>query len=125
MLVNLLTDVIHAKVDPRVSHDSSRLTMVLCLLLSAGGVQAQSLGKRLDARLDKPPFDHQFWGVAVVDGHGKLLYGRNQDRMFIPASNTKIVVTAVASALLPARVDGADERLRRRTRRGRDRPAAT
>ncbi len=86
----------------RVCPMTERLTMVLCLLLSAGGVQAQSLGKRLDARLDKPPFDHQFWGVAVVDGHGKLLYGRNQDRMFIPASNTKIVVTAVASALLPA-----------------------
>ncbi|MGH7500115.1 MAG: D-alanyl-D-alanine carboxypeptidase/D-alanyl-D-alanine endopeptidase, partial [Gemmatimonadales bacterium] len=30
---------------------------------------------------------------------GRLLYGRNHDRLFIPASNTKIVVTAVASAL--------------------------
>jgi hypothetical protein len=32
---------------------------------------------------------------------GKQLYGRNADRMFIPASNTKLVVSAVAAALLP------------------------
>ncbi len=62
---------------------------------------AQSLPRRLDARLDAPPFNHLVWGVALVDEKGKLLYGRNADRMFIPASNTKIVVTAVASALLP------------------------
>ena len=59
-----------------------------------------SLQKRLDARLDRPPFNRQLWGVALVDEKGTLLYGRNADRMFIPASNTKIVVSAVASALL-------------------------
>jgi D-alanyl-D-alanine carboxypeptidase/D-alanyl-D-alanine-endopeptidase (penicillin-binding protein 4) len=36
-----------------------------------------------------------------VDDKGKLLYGRNARQLFIPASNTKIVVAAVASALLP------------------------
>jgi serine-type D-Ala-D-Ala carboxypeptidase/endopeptidase (penicillin-binding protein 4) len=29
------------------------------------------------------------------------VYGRNESRLFIPASNTKLIVTAVASALLP------------------------
>ena len=72
----------------------------LCLLLAAGAAQAQSLTKRLDTRLDKPPFDRQLWGVALVDDRGHLLYGRNHDRLFIPASNSKIVVSAVASALL-------------------------
>ena len=57
--------------------------------------------KRLDRRLDTPPFDKSLWGVAVVDHKGKLLYGRNERRLFTPASNTKLVVTAVASALLP------------------------
>ena len=57
--------------------------------------------KRLDARLDRPPFNRQLWGVALVDENGRLLYGRNADRLFIPASNTKLVVSAVASALLP------------------------
>src|SRR5690242_12671227 len=36
-----------------------------------------------------------------VDASGKLLYGRNADRLFIPASNTKLVVAATAAALLP------------------------
>ena len=62
---------------------------------------AQTLQQRLDARLDAAPFNRQLWGVAVVDQNGRLLYGRNSDRLFIPASNTKIVVAAVAAALLP------------------------
>jgi serine-type D-Ala-D-Ala carboxypeptidase/endopeptidase (penicillin-binding protein 4) len=62
---------------------------------------AQSLPKRLDARLDAPPYDRHLWGVALVDDKGALVYGRNPRQLFIPASNTKIVVAAVASALLP------------------------
>ena len=61
--------------------------------------QSSALRKRLDTRLDAPPFNRHLWGVAVVDEKGKLVYGRNADRMFIPASNTKLVVAAVASAL--------------------------
>jgi serine-type D-Ala-D-Ala carboxypeptidase/endopeptidase (penicillin-binding protein 4) len=74
---------------------------VLSLLSAPSVLSAQSLPARLDARLDTRPFDRQFWGVALVDDHGKLLYGRNPRQLFIPASNTKIVVAAVASALLP------------------------
>src|SRR6266545_3167681 len=73
----------------------------LLLLLPPAPAHAQSLAKRLDARLDRPPFDRQLWGVAVVDDRGHLLFGRNERSLFTPASNTKIVVAAVASALLP------------------------
>lgn len=62
---------------------------------------AQSLSKRLDKRLDTPPFDRSLWGVSVLDQSGKLVYGRNERRLFTPASNAKLIVTAVASALLP------------------------
>jgi D-alanyl-D-alanine carboxypeptidase/D-alanyl-D-alanine-endopeptidase (penicillin-binding protein 4) len=61
--------------------------------------QSRQLSRRLDTRLDAAPFNRHLWGVAVVDEKGKLVYGRNADRMFIPASNTKLVVAAVASAL--------------------------
>ena len=38
--------------------------------------------------------------MAVLDLRGRLLFGRNADRLFVPASNTKLVVTAAATALL-------------------------
>jgi len=58
--------------------------------------------RQLDALLDAPPFNRLLWGVALVDERGRLLYGRNADRLFIPASNTKLVVSAVAATMLPA-----------------------
>jgi D-alanyl-D-alanine carboxypeptidase/D-alanyl-D-alanine-endopeptidase (penicillin-binding protein 4) len=69
----------------------------------AGSVAAQLPRKAvrgLDSLLDAPPFNRQLWGVALVDPAGRLLYGRNADRLFVPASNTKLVVSAVATALL-------------------------
>ncbi len=66
-------------------------------------LHAQSgLAKVLDARLDQPPFNRQLWGVAVLDDRGRLLYARNADRLFIPASTAKLAVSAVAAARLPA-----------------------
>jgi serine-type D-Ala-D-Ala carboxypeptidase/endopeptidase (penicillin-binding protein 4) len=80
---------------------SFRLSVFPSLCLSAfSALSAQSLPQRLDSRLDSPPFDRHLWGVALVDDKGKLVYGRNARQLFIPASNTKIVVAAVASALL-------------------------
>src|SRR6476660_7943367 len=63
-------------------------------------LRAQSLSKRLYRRLDAPPMDRNLWGVALVDEKGALRYGRNARQLFNPASNTKIVVAAVSSALL-------------------------
>lgn len=67
----------------------------------AAPLAAQSLEQRIEARLDAPPFNRLLWGVALTDDQGRLLYGRNAERLFIPASNTKLVVTTVGSALLP------------------------
>ena len=64
-------------------------------------VLAQSPAARIDARLNTVPFNRQLWGIALLDQNGRLVYGRNESRLFIPASNTKLIVSAVASALLP------------------------
>ena len=64
-------------------------------------VLAQSSAARIDARLNTVPFNRQLWGIALLDQNGRLVYGRNESRLFIPASNTKLIVSAVASALLP------------------------
>jgi serine-type D-Ala-D-Ala carboxypeptidase/endopeptidase (penicillin-binding protein 4) len=79
------------------------LAAVLAVLtLAPASLTAQKdLKHRIDSRLDTPPFNRQLWGVAMLDENGRILYGRNESRLFIPASNTKLVVSAVAAALLP------------------------
>src|SRR5580765_2010799 len=77
---------------------------VLCALFVCASVRllpAQSLTKRLDAILDAPPLNRHLWGIAIADTSGRPLYLRNADRLFIPASNTKLLVTAAAAVLLP------------------------
>ena len=61
-----------------------------------------SLARRLNTLLDRPPFNRVTWGVSIVDERGRALYERNADRLFVPASNTKLVVSAAATVLLPA-----------------------
>ncbi|MGH7631720.1 MAG: D-alanyl-D-alanine carboxypeptidase/D-alanyl-D-alanine endopeptidase [Gemmatimonadales bacterium] len=78
------------------------VTALLLFCSSALLVAQTALARTLDARLDQPPFNRQLWGVAVVDDRAGLLYGRNADRLFVPASTAKLAVTAVASARLPA-----------------------
>lgn len=70
-------------------------------LLLASPAAAQSLARRLDRALDAPPLDRHLWGIAVADTSGRRLFGRNADRLFIPASGTKLVVSAAAAVLLP------------------------
>lgn len=54
----------------------------------------------LDRLLDAPPFDRHLWGIALTGDRGTLEYARNADRLFILASNTKLVVAGAASTLL-------------------------
>jgi D-alanyl-D-alanine carboxypeptidase/D-alanyl-D-alanine-endopeptidase (penicillin-binding protein 4) len=60
-----------------------------------------SLERRITTLLDQPPFDRTTWGVFVQDERGRVLFQRDADRARVPASNTKLVVTATASVLLP------------------------
>jgi len=68
---------------------------------TAAAAPASPLAQRLARLLDEPPFDRALWGVAIADPSGRLVFERNGDRLFVPASNTKLVVSAVATALLP------------------------
>ena len=61
-----------------------------------------SLEHRLAQLIDAPPFDRATWGIYVVDDRGRVVYQRNADHFAVPASNTKLVVTAAAAVLLPA-----------------------
>ena len=64
---------------------------------------AGDLVERISAAVDRPPLDRVHWGIIVQDPHtGAVLYERNADRLFVPASNLKLVVATVAAASLPA-----------------------
>ena len=77
------------------------LLSVWGLMIAASATAgAQSLAVRIDKRLDAPGLDRLLWGVAVTDLDGHLLFGRNADRLFIPASNTKLIVSVAANVLL-------------------------
>lgn len=54
-----------------------------------------------DSLLDAPEFRNAHWGVLVVDPRrGDTLYARNAAKLFLPASNQKLVTGAVALARL-------------------------
>jgi len=71
---------------------------------SAGTPLADTnLGKEIDQAIDESPFASARWGVFVLSlRDGRVLYSRNGDKLFTPASNMKIFTTAVALDLLGA-----------------------
>jgi D-alanyl-D-alanine carboxypeptidase/D-alanyl-D-alanine-endopeptidase (penicillin-binding protein 4) len=59
------------------------------------------LGARIDQTIDNSEFAKARWGVYVISlADGSLLYQRNGDQLFTPASNMKIYTTGVALELL-------------------------
>lgn len=94
-----------------------RRALLLCaslLLAGAGTAGAQTppdsaaLARRVAAVLDTGALARVHWGIALHDvATGRPLWGRNAERLFVPASNLKLVVAAAAAHHL-----GADYRYR-------------
>jgi D-alanyl-D-alanine carboxypeptidase/D-alanyl-D-alanine-endopeptidase (penicillin-binding protein 4) len=59
------------------------------------------LARFADSLIDVPEFRSAQWGVIVVDpGKGETLYTRNADKLFMPASNEKLLTGSTAIAQL-------------------------
>jgi len=73
------------------------------LLLTAHSALAKHdpLAAQIETILAQPDVGRGFWGIEVVslkDGH--TLYALNSDKLFTPASNTKLFTTAAVLALI-------------------------
>nr|WP_240922326.1 D-alanyl-D-alanine carboxypeptidase/D-alanyl-D-alanine-endopeptidase [Oleiagrimonas sp. C23AA] len=66
-----------------------------------------AIKRALDRFVSQPRFAAATWGIRVISlDTGKVLYAHNADKLFIPASNTKLYTTALALHRL-----GADDRI--------------
>src|SRR5215475_3180845 len=67
------------------------------LLLSALACTATDLEHRIDALVESSGIGRGFAGIHVVDlASGKTVYGRNEGKLFLPASNMKMFTSALA-----------------------------
>ena len=63
--------------------------------------EPKSVRERIERVLNQPEIARGFWGVEAVSlATGKTLYTYNGDKLFTPASNTKLFTTAAALALI-------------------------
>ena len=79
----------------------SRLALCLLLCTQLQAASHKALDKRIAAVLEPADLARGFWGIEVVSlSTGKVLYARDADKLFTPASNTKLFTTAAAMALI-------------------------
>ncbi|MFL5613661.1 MAG: D-alanyl-D-alanine carboxypeptidase/D-alanyl-D-alanine-endopeptidase [Gemmatimonadaceae bacterium] len=61
------------------------------------GAQRAALRAAIDSLVDAPNFNNAFWGILIVDPErGDTLYSRNAGKLFLPASNMKLITSSVA-----------------------------
>ena len=76
--------------------------LVLCLGTVADAADHhKDLAKRIDGILSRADVARGFWGVEIEElDTGRVLYSRDADQLYIPASNTKLFTTAATLALI-------------------------
>jgi len=74
------------------------LLLVFCQLAAA---ENKALASKIEKILSEPDISRGIWGIEVVSmTSGKPLYAYNEEKLFTPASNTKLFTTAAALALI-------------------------
>lgn len=77
------------------------LPIALLLVAPLLAAPVKPLQDRIASVLSAPDLARGFWGIEVVSlSTGETLYSQNADKLFTPASNTKLFTTAAALALI-------------------------
>src|SRR5581483_3034982 len=77
------------------------LFALIFFAVAAQAAEKHSLGSQIDKILAQPDAARAFWGIEIVSlDNGKTLYSHDSEKLFVPASNAKLFVTATAFALL-------------------------
>jgi D-alanyl-D-alanine carboxypeptidase/D-alanyl-D-alanine-endopeptidase (penicillin-binding protein 4) len=77
------------------------LFVVLLAAVPLFAAPPKALQGRIAEVLSAPDLARGFWGIEVVSlSTGEILYSQNSDKLFTPASNTKLFTTAAALALI-------------------------
>jgi D-alanyl-D-alanine carboxypeptidase/D-alanyl-D-alanine-endopeptidase (penicillin-binding protein 4) len=76
--------------------------LVVALLLPlAADVAPATLAGAIEEILSTPAARRSFWGIHVTDiGSGRVVYALNSEKLFVPASNQKLLSTALALSRL-------------------------
>src|SRR5438105_4042792 len=78
---------------------SFRLACAFLVLSATAAIAEDSLAARIEAVTRGADYKSAHWGVLIVNAEtGKSVYEQNADRMFTPASTTKLYTCAAALA---------------------------
>jgi D-alanyl-D-alanine carboxypeptidase/D-alanyl-D-alanine-endopeptidase (penicillin-binding protein 4) len=96
-------DVESAVISPRILTETLAPPPPSAPLISPTAAARARLAQLVDSVVADPMFRSAHWGVLVVDAtSGDTLISRNAGKLFLPASNTKLITGAVALAQLGA-----------------------
>ena len=75
--------------------------LLLLLLAPPALAKHDALASQIENIFAQPDIGRGFWGIEVVSlKDGRALYSLNADKLFTPASNTKLFTTAAVLALI-------------------------
>ena len=75
--------------------------LLLFAIVQPAPAKHEPLAAQIETLLAQPEVGRGFWGIEVVSlKDGRTLYALSSDKLFTPASNTKLFTTAAALALI-------------------------